>query len=83
MATVDGDDINFNVLMNNLEESMEADRIYNLRNAAKIRAVNQPGTTYEDFENSVKGATLVPMNKKDLKMNSNPRHVWNTVAKNN
>ncbi|GBL83588.1 hypothetical protein AVEN_196416-1 [Araneus ventricosus] len=80
MVTVDDSEINFDTLSNNLEESIEADRVYNLQNAAKIRAVNQPGTSYEDFKNIVKGATLKPIDKHD-KLYCNPRHVWNPVAK--
>ncbi|GFS62549.1 coiled-coil domain-containing protein 103 [Nephila pilipes] len=80
MVSIDDDNINFNTLLNDLEESIEADRIYKLRNAAKIRAVNQPRTTYEDFESIVKGATLKPLSKKD-QLNCNPRQTWNPVAK--
>ncbi|GFY59674.1 dynein_attach_N domain-containing protein [Trichonephila inaurata madagascariensis] len=80
MVSIDDDNINFNTLLNNLEESIEADRVYKLRNAAKIRAVNQPRTSYEDFENIVKGATLKPLDKKEH-LSCNPRHTWNPIAK--
>ncbi|KFM57737.1 Coiled-coil domain-containing protein 103, partial [Stegodyphus mimosarum] len=79
MVSIDSDNIDFSVLIENLDTAIESDRIYSLRNAAKIRAVNQSGTTYEDFENIVKGATLKPIDKND-KLYCNPRHTWNPIA---
>ncbi|KAG8190123.1 hypothetical protein JTE90_026691 [Oedothorax gibbosus] len=81
MISAEDSNVDFDALGNNLEEAIEADRVYSLQNAAKIRAINQRGTTYEDFENSVKGATLKPVEKGD-KLSSNPRQTWNPFAKN-
>lgn len=80
MVSVDDKHVDFAALGDNLAEAIEADRVYNLENAAKIRAVNQPGMTYEDFENSVKGATLKRVEKSD-RLSSNPRQTWNPIAK--
>ena len=79
MVSFDKDGVDFKVLLENLDAAVESERIYNLQNEAKIRAVNERGTTYEDFVNAVKGATLKPVDKGD-KLYCNPRHKWNPVA---
>lgn len=80
MVSLNNKDIDFNILLENLEGAIESERIYKLQNEAKIRAVQDRGATYEDFVNAVKGAALKPVDKKD-KLYCNPRDTWNPVAK--
>ena len=79
MVSINSDDIDFKVLLENLESAVESERVYNLQNETKIRMVNERGITYEDFVNAVKGAALKPMNKQD-KLYCNPKQTWNPVA---
>lgn len=81
MVSLDDENIDFNILLDNIDAAIESERVYNLQNAAKIRAVSERGTTYEDFVNTVKGATLKPIDKKKDKLHCNPRDTWNPCAK--
>lgn len=79
MVSAENDDIDFKVLLENVDSAIESERVYKLQNEAKIRMVNERGTTYEDFLNAVKGAVLKPVDKND-KLYCNPRQTWNPVA---
>ncbi|XP_057336323.1 coiled-coil domain-containing protein 103 [Microplitis mediator] len=48
-----------------LEEALKEDSLYELRNKAKIRAIEQSVPTYEDFRQMVNGAHLKPLGPKD------------------
>lgn len=79
MVSAESNDIDFKVLLENVDSALESERIYKLQNEAKIRMVNERGTTYEDFLNAVKGAALKPVDKND-KLYCNPKQTWNPVA---
>ncbi|XP_053597712.1 coiled-coil domain-containing protein 103 [Microplitis demolitor] len=57
--------INYEGLEEELEEALKEDSLYQLRNKAKIRAIEQSVPTYEDFRQIVNGAHLKPLGPKD------------------
>lgn len=55
------------------------DRLYWLRNDAKIRAATTGTVDYEEFRQRVEAAHLRPLEKKDAIDRSEQKTVWNPV----
>ncbi|XP_013774370.1 coiled-coil domain-containing protein 103-like isoform X2 [Limulus polyphemus] len=81
MAAVDDDSLDFRQLEEELHAAVEADTKYSRENDAKVRAVNQRVTAYDEFRDMVKVAHLKPMQKED-KVNGRTRKTWNSLASN-
>ena len=75
------DDVNFEHLKQELNSAVKADIVYNQRNDAKFRAVNQKVATYEEFRNIVEASHLNPLDKKD-KVGGIDNQKWNSSCKN-
>ena len=58
-------EINFSKLEQQIDSAVEADKMYWVRNEAKIRAVNNKVASYEEFEDIVKASHLKPLEKGD------------------
>merc|ERR1712176_877285 len=58
-------EINFSKLEQQIDSAVEADKMYWIRNEAKIRAVNNKVASYEEFEDIVKASHLKPLEKGD------------------
>ncbi|XP_004517779.1 coiled-coil domain-containing protein 103 [Ceratitis capitata] len=66
----------------NCMERLRAAELYELRNDAKLRAVNTT-QTYEEFKDIVDAAHLQPVSKQD-KMNAKTKsRLWNSAAREN
>ncbi|CAD7012598.1 unnamed protein product [Ceratitis capitata] len=66
----------------NCMERLRAAELYELRNDAKLRAVNST-QTYEEFKDIVDAAHLQPVSKQD-KMNAKTKsRLWNSAAREN
>ncbi|GLV36217.1 uncharacterized protein CBL_08709 [Carabus blaptoides fortunei] len=64
-------------LYKELQDAVQADKLYWIRNDAKIRAVTT-AQTYEEFRNRVEAAHLSPLTKEDKsKPNEGGRSSWN------
>nr|XP_012217426.1 PREDICTED: coiled-coil domain-containing protein 103-like isoform X1 [Linepithema humile] len=61
--------INYKYLEEELNEALAADKLYQLQNSAKIRAVEQRVPTYEHFRQMVNGAHLKSLDRNDMKPN--------------
>ncbi|CAK9830451.1 Coiled-coil domain-containing protein 103 [Anthophora retusa] len=70
--------INCKSLELELQEALKADELYRLQNDAKLRAVEQNVSTYEDFRQMVNVAHLKPMEHADFK--PVPKRPWNPIA---
>ncbi|KNC21684.1 hypothetical protein FF38_09795 [Lucilia cuprina] len=61
-------------------ETLRAGELHNLRNDAKLRAVNNT-TSYDEFKDIVDAAHLKPITRQD-KMNSKTKNrLWNSAAR--
>lgn len=58
-------EINFSKLEQQIDSAVEADKMYWIRNEAKIRAVTNKVASYEEFEDIVKASHLKPLEKGD------------------
>jgi len=58
-------EINFSKLEQQIDSAVSADKMYWVRNEAKIRAVTNKVATYEEFEDIVKASHLKPLEKGD------------------
>ncbi|XP_076297563.1 dynein axonemal assembly factor 19 [Lasioglossum baleicum] len=64
-----------------LENALSADRLYRLRNDAKLRAVDQNVPTYDGFKQMVDAAHLRPLHRDDyLFRRANEVSFWNPIA---
>ncbi|XP_077020249.1 dynein axonemal assembly factor 19 [Tamandua tetradactyla] len=70
------DVINFKALEKELQAALAADEKYKRENAAKLRAVEQRVTTYEEFRGIVLASHLKPLERKD-KMRGKAIVSWN------
>ncbi|KAK5648248.1 hypothetical protein RI129_003140 [Pyrocoelia pectoralis] len=64
-------------LMEELQSAIDYDKLYWIRNDAKIKAI-ATAKSYDDFRESVSAAHLNPVYKNDWKKKIN---TWNTFAK--
>jgi hypothetical protein len=75
-------EINFSKLEQQIDSAVEADKMYWIRNEAKIRAVNNKVASYEEFEDIVKASHLKPLEKgdriSDIKVFKQP---WNVNSR--
>merc|ERR1719219_450200 len=71
--------MNLNRLENDLRNLVEQDKVYQQRNDAKIRAVEQRVPTYEHFEQLVAGSHLKPLGADDT-IGGMTYQKWNTMA---
>ncbi|KAK4884803.1 hypothetical protein RN001_001074 [Aquatica leii] len=64
-------------LLEELQLAISADKLYWIRNEAKIKACTT-SKNYDDFRETVAAAHLMPVSKQDWKKKLN---TWNTAAK--
>ncbi|KAJ9595548.1 hypothetical protein L9F63_013257 [Diploptera punctata] len=74
--------IDFKALEHELEAAIEMDTKYWRENDAKLRAVEQGVTSYEEFRNLVKAAHLKPLEKKEIQSKTCDK-TWNTLYSKN
>ncbi|CAD6220339.1 GSCOCG00005010001-RA-CDS, partial [Cotesia congregata] len=72
--------IDYEGLEEELEEALKEDNLYELRNSAKLRAVEQRVPTYEHFRQMVNGAHLKPLEPKDK--SEKTKINWNRESRN-
>ncbi|KAM9597931.1 dynein axonemal assembly factor 19 [Trichechus inunguis] len=73
------DIIDFKALEKELQAALTADETYKQENAAKLRAVEQRVTSYEEFRGIVLASHLKPLERKD-KMGGKKTAPWNCHA---
>lgn len=76
MASLDDEDLDLHKLKKELCSTVAADQEYRLRNDAKIRAMQQRVSSYDEFREIVNAAHLKPLQKKE-KLNSKRVQPWN------
>lgn len=57
----------------------EAERVYDLRNQAKVRAVLST-KSYDEFKDIVEAATLFPIDKNDKRNSETKKRLWNSAS---
>ncbi|XP_074113975.1 dynein axonemal assembly factor 19 [Cotesia typhae] len=72
--------IDYEGLEEELEEALKEDTLYELRNSAKLRAIEQRVPTYEHFRQMVNGAHLKPLEPKDKAEKT--KISWNRESRN-
>uniref|UniRef100_A0A8D2AKS7 Coiled-coil domain containing 103 n=1 Tax=Sciurus vulgaris TaxID=55149 RepID=A0A8D2AKS7_SCIVU len=70
------DVIDFKALEKELQDALAADEKYKRENAAKLRAVEQRVSSYEEFRSIVLASHLKPLERKD-KMGGKRNVPWN------
>ncbi|XP_039682129.1 coiled-coil domain-containing protein 103 isoform X1 [Perca fluviatilis] len=82
MARSERDVIDFSALESELRAAVESEQRHERENAAKLRAVSQRGTSYNQFRDLVLSCHLKPLEKKD-KEGAPRKQPWNPVAPGN
>ncbi|TDH03597.1 hypothetical protein EPR50_G00165290 [Perca flavescens] len=82
MARSERDVIDFSALESELRAAVESEQRHERENAAKLRAVTQRGTSYNQFRDLVLSCHLKPLEKKD-KERAPRKQPWNPVAPGN
>nr|XP_046270596.1 coiled-coil domain-containing protein 103 [Scatophagus argus] len=79
MARSERDVIDFSALERELQGAIESEQRYKRENEAKLRAVSQRVSSYDEFRDLVLSCHLKPLQKKD-KDRAPRRQPWNPVA---
>lgn len=61
-------------------DSIKANKLNELRNDAKLRAINST-KTYDEFKDIVDAAHLQPMKRTDQQNTKTQSRLWNSIAK--
>nr|XP_014274158.1 coiled-coil domain-containing protein 103 [Halyomorpha halys] len=69
--------IDFKMLENETQKACEGEKLYWIRNEAKIRAATGKPIEYDEFRHIVDAAHLKPLEKKDAIRASDMKTVWN------